>query len=39
MQDLAELNITVGDYVQQYGYTPEVQQQVNAMYAQWGKGN
>lgn len=38
MKELADLNLTVGDYVQQYGYTPEIQQQINDLYSQWGKG-
>lgn len=37
MQELAEINMIVGDYVQQYGYTPAVQKEINDMYSQWGK--
>ena len=39
MRDLADMNLTVSDYVQKYGYTPEVQSQINDLYANWGKAN
>lgn len=38
MQELADINMAASEYVRQHGYTPEVQSQIDQLYAQWGKG-
>lgn len=38
MQELADINMAASEYVRQHGYTPDVQSQIDQLYAQWGKG-